>query len=41
MTSTTDETDADETETDEIVTDGGHAEPADPAKALLRDAVSL
>ncbi|ERH11819.1 MAG: hypothetical protein J07HB67_00830 [halophilic archaeon J07HB67] len=31
----------DETETDEIVTDGGHAEPADPAKALLQDAVSL
>jgi len=32
----------DEAETDEeIVTDGGRAEPADPAKALLEDAVSL
>ncbi len=32
---TTDETDG------EIVTDGGRTEPADPAKALLEDAVSL
>jgi hypothetical protein len=32
----------DETGTDEeIVTDGGCNEPADPAKALLEDAVSL
>jgi hypothetical protein len=31
----------DETETEEIVTDGGCNEPADPAKALLEDAVSL
>ncbi|MEZ3143308.1 hypothetical protein [Halobaculum sp. MBLA0143] len=37
------ETDAEiETETDaEIVTDGGSAEPLDPAKALLEDAAGL
>jgi len=34
---TTDTTD----ETTEIVTDGGRAEPADPAKALLEDAGGL
>jgi len=37
---TTDEAEIEETD-EEIVTDGGHAEPADPAKALLEDAVSL
>ncbi len=31
----------DETETEEIVTDGGRAEPTDPAKALLEDASGL
>ena len=40
MSTTQRTTDATETE-EEIVTDGGHTEPADPAKALLEDAVSL
>jgi hypothetical protein len=42
MSGTLHTTDAtDETETEEIVTDGGRAEPANPAKALLEDAISL
>ena len=42
MSDTTHTTDATEAnETTEIVTDGGRNEPADPAKALLEDAVGL
>ena len=41
-TQSTTENAATETETDtEIVTDGGSAEPLDPAKALLEDAAGL
>ncbi|MEZ3143309.1 hypothetical protein [Halobaculum sp. MBLA0143] len=42
MSTTQSTTETAETETDaEIVTDGGSAEPLDPAKALLEDAAGL
>ena len=41
MSDTRNTTDATDETTTEIVTDGGRAEPADPAKALLEDAGGL